>query len=130
MEQEHKDNLLKLADYLDALPADYKHFDMGSYYTYHGEEIFPDDSDEEKPGPYDLNACGSSACAIGHGPNAGIPLQGDDYFWSKYARRAFGVDESDYESGGNYMFGLNNSNDPKAAAKRIREVVSGEWSNA
>ena len=118
MKKKHKDNLLKLAAYLETLPDDYEQFDMSEYMSArdgdYGETL--DISERSKP------VCGTVACAVGHGPSAGIRLYGDAN-WGDYAERVFG-----YMSGDSfeYMFGSRWSdidNTPKGAAKRIRTFL-------
>ena len=68
----------------------------------------------------------TSACAIGHGPQAGIEISDDDLSWPGYARRVFGTDEMSSEEG-HYMFDLNNGGNHLDAAERIRSVINGTW---
>lgn len=92
MTERRRGNLEKLADYLEALPEDYEHFDMESFYDHEGSCDLAESLDEEVAdviGDYGveakdtlyatsiedfLNNCGTVACAIGHAPAAGIPL--------------------------------------------------------
>lgn len=118
MKKKHRDNLLKLADYLDKLPDDYQQFHMFDYMAERhgmGWETF---SLEERAKP----ECGTVACAVGHGPAAGIRIYGD-HDWESYADRVFGdMPLDDFQ----YMFGSEWSdydNTPKGAATRIRTVV-------
>lgn len=87
-------NLAKLADYLESLPEDYAHFDMNQFIDHDPERGIPGTIDEDRRQAlerYDsavalestvfaaspeqfLNNCGTVACALGHGPAAGIPL--------------------------------------------------------
>ncbi len=60
----NKENLKKLADYLDTLPPDYIGFDMTFF------------------------QCGTVGCAVGHGPAAGIPRKYDEP-WVFYSQRVF-----------------------------------------
>lgn len=112
----HKANLLKLADYLATLPDDYEKFDMQDYMLdSEGDIIWI--TTQNKP------SCGTVACAVGHGPAAGIRVYGD-VDWSDYADRVFGYMTTDAF---NYMFGSNWSdydNTPKGAAARIRTFVA------
>lgn len=119
MKKKHRENLLKLADYLDTLPGDYEQFDMSEYMLVrdgdHWENFGPDE--RSKP------VCGTVACAVGHGPAAGIRLYGD-LDWTDYAERVFGKMRCDDFQ---YMFGSewsNYDNTPKGAASRIRTFVS------
>lgn len=85
-------NLDKLADYLLALPVTYAGFNMGTFLAAKGQGEGRDFGTE-----YSLNQraakteCGTIACAIGHGPNAGIRVY-KDYTWQGYAERVFGAD--------------------------------------
>lgn len=115
-------NLAKLADYLDALPDDYGKFFMGEYYVtdgYMGRSVTQVSKESLE------NECGSCACAIGHGPAAGIRRYSDTTWWS-YAQRVFGTCD-DMTEEGDYMFGSDKPNCPKQAAQRIREVLAGEY---
>jgi hypothetical protein len=63
-----RENLGKLASYLEGLPEDYQHFEMASW---------TGDADGEAIVNYALHnggvpSCGTVACAVGHGPAAGI----------------------------------------------------------
>lgn len=106
------ENLTKLADYLEKLPPDYKHFAMASYASNgFGNEF-------EFVGDY---ACGTSACAVGHGPAAGIAPAHPDETWSEYCETAFGVEEYGVEW--EFMFDTTWEDDPKLAAARLRYYV-------
>lgn len=80
------ENLKILADYLAALPKDYEHFDMGVFckeedsISKRARELEPEEA---------KNVCGSSMCAVGHGPNAGLEPQKSES-WIEYAERTFG----------------------------------------
>ncbi len=76
------DNLAILANYLESLPADYGHFDMGHFSK--------DEYGEELPPAVIEHTCGTSMCAVGHGPNAGFAPISDEDDWSDYAERVFG----------------------------------------
>lgn len=72
------ENLKTLADYLESLPADYEGFDMGVFCRdEHGEFI-----------PPQAHNCGTSMCALGHGPRAGLGAL-DDEDWVDYGSRLF-----------------------------------------
>ena len=121
MLKKHRDNLTKLADYLDALPADYEHFDMFDYnrkYTTSGSSCRLYLQDRR----YD---CGTVACAVGHGPAAGIRVYGD-LGWNSYCTRVFGVDRGENNYAFEYMFGTSwkrYDNTPHGAAARIRTYI-------
>jgi hypothetical protein len=131
MNAEQRANLLKLANYLDTLEPDYKHFDMSTYACHTGDhEINLEYGMLECP-VQTVNDCGTVACAVGHGPAAGLRLipneiiDGDDgervINWSEYQSRAFGVNW--YEPLWDFLFsGLWSCADPHhyGAAARIR----------
>jgi hypothetical protein len=119
MKSNHQDNLLKLADYLANLPDDYEKFDMSEYMLTRDGDFWQalDITERSKP------ACGTVACAVGHGPSAGIRVYGDES-WQDYSDRVFGdLGADDFQ----YMFGSewsNYDNTPRGAAARIRTFVS------
>lgn len=110
-------NLAKLAAHLEALPADYAEFDMGSYQKREG---FCNDLTLARR--LKAPTCGSSACAIGHGPFAGIRVYGD-YSWPSYAERVFGTCDNG-TAAGIRMFAIHNKGDHFDAAKRIRAELA------
>lgn len=81
MDDEQRKNLEKLADYLLNGEIEMA-FDMSTYCS------APDLDEEYSPFEHEY---GSVACAIGHGPAAGIPIRGSDNSWLVYAKRVFGV---------------------------------------
>lgn len=112
-------NLDKLATYLEALPADYAHFGMNNYHT---------GSDPLQPAE-----CGTVACAVGHGPAAGVALSEDEIdwdgqpSWDDYSARALiSVRTSDKEwlwcFSGEWVYCDNTHH---GAAKRIRYLLAG-----
>lgn len=130
----NRDNLKKLADYLDTLPTDYTGFAMEHYYRLN--KNFTDIWDaarwmETASEP----ECGSVACALGHGPAAGIKMKlaptalNDLYtseMWSIYCLEAFGVvwgkGVAEWMFGGDWACCDNTA---KGAAARIRYVLDG-----
>lgn len=89
--QRRRDNLTKLAYYLESLPEDYAHFEMSEFFDHEGDcELVEPDVREAvvEAGTWNgpavhayardinafLNNCGTVACAIGHAPAAGIPI--------------------------------------------------------
>jgi len=82
MNRKHRKNLLKLADYLEALPEGYEGFRMAFFNLSPAGGVRALDRRTYE--------CGSVACAVGHGPAAGIRTRGDRN-WDAYAERAFGV---------------------------------------
>jgi len=67
------ENFTKLAKYLRSLPDDYVRFDMGTFHMGYGS-----DSDDN-PLDEDEIPCGTVACALGHGPAAGVTTTSDDW---------------------------------------------------
>ena len=72
---EQEANLRKLAAYLLTLPADYPDFEMSDF-----------TADKSTPATV---SCGTAACAVGHGPFAGVAPLGTETDWSAYSYRAF-----------------------------------------
>jgi len=107
---EQRANLATLAAYLLTLPADYLGFDMLDFAS--------DDADFAH-----VPACGSVACAIGHGPKAGIePFNGED--WFDYTDRAFVMHDGDGANDDPFQWCFGCSwhavdNTPHGAAQRI-----------
>lgn len=64
-------NLAKLADYLETLPNDLETFDMGDFYV-------RDDEDTIEYITTGETHCGTPACALGHGPAAGIIMSSEN----------------------------------------------------
>lgn len=88
-------NLDKLATYLESLPRDYRHFHMEEYLRQRARA-----SDEAVTEYARHNGgvaqCGTVACAVGHGPAAGILFRRDELDeyggalfpdWSVYSER-------------------------------------------
>lgn len=69
-------NLRKLADYLESLPEDYEHFDMGSFIDSKGDDDALISYARKNGG---VHLCGTTACAVGHGPAAGILFRPSDF---------------------------------------------------
>jgi len=108
-------NLTMLASYLEQLPEDYQHFGMNNYFK--GADGF------HKPvfsAPL-AGACGTVACAAGHGPAAGILIPGV-VWWSDYVALAFDlrVPEWHWCFAGDWV---RVDNTPHGAAKRIRYLL-------
>lgn len=83
-----KSNLTKLADYLEKLPEDYAHFEM-RYYIEGGDEEGDKGSSiyatyARKNGGVDQHGCGTVACAVGHGPAAGILFRPQELLQNSY----------------------------------------------
>lgn len=124
----NKHNLIKLANYLAALPDEYEHFNMRDYAFNSGLES----------GTIPLvdvctliNECGSVACAIGHGPLiAGLEISPDDDCWHDYTDRVFDLNRSIFsEESHLFSFAFDSGwaaidNRPISAAKRIALIVN------
>lgn len=136
-----RENLTKLADYLDTLPEDYQHFTMSTFIDNEGE-MEPINQYAEKNGG--VGECGAVACAIGHGPAAGIlfPRRRSNsplwYYsllsrqftphWEAYSAR-FLICEEKYPAEWEWCFGAdwsNTDNHPWGAAARIRYLLAGK----
>lgn len=126
---EQRRNLEKLADHLEKR-VDPSRFSMYRYFSVHHEDAFERKyasisiTDEPALIPieaYSDNVCGTVACAIGHGPAAGIePLMGER--WYTYAHRCFGAGELLFR----WLFESDwwaVDNTAKGAAARIRVVL-------
>lgn len=112
-EQERRDNLNKLADYLLSLPDDYKDFDMSQFH------IYPINSELYKP-----NICGTSACAVGHGPNAGIGDYRTCANWIEYSQKYLIYDINSADWYWCFSGGWADVDDtPHGAAKRIKQYL-------
>lgn len=139
-------NLAKLATYLEGLPADYSHFSMDVFIKGGDEE--KEDGNESSYVEYALtnggvgkHGCGTVACAIGHGPAAGIffrkvELSSDSTWdeeecdwlpikepnWDKYSQRFAPLDTGLWA----WFFGSgweDEDNTHQGAAARIRYVL-------
>ena len=69
------------------------------------------------------NYCGTAACAVGHGPLAGIPIKKNEDF-AEYSSRVFidDIDSDDHALAWQFLFAsswVNIDNTPKGAAARI-----------
>lgn len=108
----NKENLLRLADYLEGpLKAA---FDMSLY-----SEFSPYSIGGQGVEDY---SCGSVGCAVGHSPFIGLPKSTKES-WRAYAGRVFGLPDDKHF---NFLFsGLWGAchNDPKETARRIRYFV-------
>lgn len=135
---EQRKNLERLADFLELLdmnqPIPTK-FDMAFYIEgdEDSEEPWLDDADFLCMRPSEvMYRCGTVACAIGHGPAAGIEALPDET-WSDYIDRAF-IDNP--PEAFTFMFGpewKDLDNTPSGAAKRIRYTLQhglpANWEN-
>jgi hypothetical protein len=120
----NRENLATLATYLESLPASYQHFDMTVYFMGNGEVAY---------GLYNggVAKCGAVACAVGHGPAAGIlaienEVQKGVVCWNDYCQRVFGIHFKSQEY--RFMFYDNwadHDPTPLGAAQRIRYLLAG-----
>ena len=128
----HISNLETLSAFLKSEEIPPPRFDIGSYASFidllEEKEIKRDSSFgwtqyffEHQAEVY--NHCGTTACAVGHGPLAGIPmLKGEE--WGEYELRVFGVGQYKHQEAWGFMFSsfwdrdkLNNT--AKGTAARI-----------
>lgn len=125
----NRDNLLKLADYLDSLPADYEHFHMEEFMLLGAEGTEETSVDfADLPLSEDtLTKCGSAACMIGHGPSAGIGIEflreNQNIGWQVYGRKVFGTSHGTNEDVFTWLFGhqwAGIDNTHRGGAARIR----------
>ena len=137
--EQHR-NLYTLAAYLFDYKAPARKFDMGQYciHAEHRTIILPMDAAEV------FNECKTIACAVGHGPMAGVPVpeslllgykkimqwRGEKGFWCEYASRAFGVGNYDDPLAKRFFSAawVNEDNSPKGAAQRILHFLEGKFS--
>lgn len=127
------DNLLTLANFLESDEIPPPRFNIESFIS--NEEGDWLSIEEFTPELY--TQCGTTACAVGHGPLAGIPISDKDSGWSAYAVRVFGAygNRFDFMFGGSWV-NYDEQNTAKATAKRIKYFlehgvpngyVSGYW---
>jgi hypothetical protein len=111
----NRDNLEKLAAYLEKLPEDYSHFDMASFLTLNDVVI-------NAWTTIRAGACGTVACAVGHGPAAGIIPAMPTTGWSDYGETAFALTYDEWDWCFSWEW-LRVDNTPHGAAKRIRYLL-------
>lgn len=117
MLKKHRENLEKLANFLDRVVPPPK-FDMTMYLSDSNNRWL--NLDDAVKSTY--MECGTSACAVGHGPLAGIRKLRTDGSWEGYCKRVFGID-SYHEDDWNWLFSdkwAMRDNTPEGAAARIR----------
>lgn len=115
---EKQANLKKLAEYLLALPKDYKHFKMSVFFEH--EHVRRTPNQVNSLIEQDCHTCGTVACALGHGPLAGIPAYEVD--WERYALRVFINNNREFS----WCFSgcwMAIDNTPQGAAKRIMYML-------
>lgn len=123
---EQRYNLRKLANYLKALPQDYSHFAMRTYAGM--STAFDCDSFDDPAREIDTNVCATVACALGHGPLAGIkPLREET--WTQYGARVFVPENSPTDEYWEWFFSAHwepVDNTPHGAAARIEWVLEND----
>jgi hypothetical protein len=122
---EQKANLKTLADFLDThVPP--PSFDMEGFLSMK-EYNYELSSFAHLATPEVYAACGTVACAVGHGPLAGIkPLENET--WKSYAARVFGADLDNRPTFPlfQWLFGMgwsDTDNTPEGAVARIRDFL-------
>lgn len=114
------ENCTRLAEYLESLPEDYDRFTMETFFMKADgrEPSLP----TLNPGPA-MHVCGTAACAIGHGPAAGVPV-GRATSWMEYSENFAPVLSNEWD----WMFAAswNDVDDThRGAAARIRYLLDG-----
>lgn len=115
-----KNNLIKLANYLMALPDDYENFEMSKFcapsITYSPHHYDPQTSVKEVK-------CGAVACAVGHAPSAGIGKYSRLNDWDEFSTKfliATGSEDWEWCFSGAWA---DTDNTPKGAALRINYLL-------
>lgn len=125
LSDEHRSNLAKLSAYLRT-QAKPEHFHMAAYFCQLEdlEKLTDLEMDAIVDIPvYDAGnpaTCGSAACALGHGPAAGITVPPTVRLWWDYAFECFGIRAASFEW--NFVFGADwcsFDNTHQGAADRI-----------
>ena len=120
MDDMRRANLKQLAEYLETVAQDV--FDMENYQLIDGEvpgSSYGVDTLEHN--------CGTAGCAIGHGPNAGIPALSHES-WEGYSFRCFIPKFNDRYFSPEWLWCFssdwcNVDNTPQGAAARIKWVL-------
>lgn len=129
------ENLNKLADFLEALPAE--KFDMEYFRAERASTVSYSVEYES------THKCGTVGCAVGWAPfvEGLAPIEAEfevEFDWNNptlnfiaYSRRIFGAEPMDHGGAWDLMFsqewaGDVNHNNPKATAARIRTVIKGD----
>lgn len=123
MNEQQFNNCVTLAKYLLSLPEDYEHFDMNEFYV---KPVKPFDNEYiAHVFVYPVDAgkleCGAVACALGHGPAAGI-IPEEHISWYTYSTKYFGTVFGETAGGYRWCFDRDWAevdNTPKGAGKRI-----------
>ena len=120
MNEQQRENLRILSDYLikldnepDLSPVE---FGMGSFF------LDPDTAERGvKVARRPRHGCGTSACAVGHGPFAGVEIPDGVLSWDTYTYECFGVSMGGLEW--EFLFSpcwVSVDNTPRGAGMRIR----------
>ena len=129
-------NLARLAAHLESLPADYQHFSMKVFLASHSGASARRAYLLGQTGMAQLAAahpCGAAACALGHGPDAGVRPLREHWLrcgyrcglirWEHYAG-LFCSSRADHQwLFGGYWFYADNTH--QGAAARIRYALAG-----
>lgn len=130
-----RENLLKLANYLEKLPRNYQHFEMADFIDRNGEYDLDERIAEYARHNGGVDKCGTVACAVGHGPAAGIlfPPRAERFWergrpnWVRYTLEFFLGGDTTSTPEFNWMFGgdwTKVDNHHYGAAARIRYVLA------
>ena len=129
-------NLERLADYLESLPRNYKHFDMKTFVNEYAPGADTDAIIEYALHNGGVNQCGTVACAVGHGPAAGflfsrrmpsLWIEGKPN-WFAYTARFFLSSKRGQNVMFDWLFGeewVSVDNHHYGAAARIRYALAG-----
>jgi hypothetical protein len=85
----HLLNLARLAEHLRKLPEDYAHFEMKSYQGGGATVLWRLMGPLGRTGELVPGMCGTTACAVGHAPNAGMGVRRPLENWAQYEARLF-----------------------------------------
>lgn len=137
----NRENLKKLANYLESLPEDYSHFDMRSFIL---KSRYQDPAGYWQARSDEVNYatmgglpeyCGTAACAVGHGPAAGITLSSAYLYgnnmvvdWARYSLACFTEEATTNTALWSFLFGskwVTIDNHHWGAAARIRYILDG-----
>lgn len=110
--EEQKENLIKVASYLWERRA------IVNLKMEHYNDDAPGYNDAVIDGTH---ICGTSACAVGHGPQAGVEIQGFET-WRAYESRAFGIEHG--SAAWYFLFGPGHRDCPISAVARIEEFLT------
>lgn len=133
----NRENLAKLAAYLEKLPVDYRKFMMADFIQNAETKSILDVSAEyiRYISDPEYNICDTAACALGHAPQIGpefrltkeeLENNLEDYnVWDVYCEKVFGI--SFHSPEGYWMFGgcwTHYDNSHRGAAARIRYLLA------